>query len=120
MRQCRPLAIGGRSRPKRALTASATCPFGKPGFEGAAAAGGGLAGGVCSIGPLGATVVGAGWAGGPIGCAGPGVAFGTSAGGRMGGSIYCPGAAAGQNATSKAAAAIKRPLLPALFGPILI
>src|SRR5262245_17354611 len=108
----------GRSRPKRALTANATCPLGNPGFDGAAAAGGGLPAGGCNIGPLGAAGAGAGGTTGPIGCAGPGVPLGTSAGGRIGGSIYWAADVWGHVIMSIAAAAIKRPPLPALVAPI--
>ena len=90
MRQCRPLPIGGRSRPKRALTASAICPFGRPGLAAlGAATGPGLAAGGsdCSIGPLGAAGAGtgAGATGGASGCAGPGEADRSAPGADRGG-----------------------------------
>src|SRR5271166_2222081 len=72
MRQCKPLEIAGRSRPKRALAASSPWP---EAADGAALAGGSD----CSAGPFGAgEVLGAG----ATLCAGGGAVFGTFAGGR--------------------------------------
>src|SRR5262245_14809300 len=83
MRQCRPPVIAGRSRPNLALSASEAWP--DVAGAGLVAAGVLPAGGSdCSDGPLGAGGVGvaAGPEGGARFWAGPGVAPGTSLGGR--------------------------------------
>ena len=91
-------------------------PLGSAGGVGAAlgaAPGGGSA---CSIGPLGA----AGPPGGARFWAGPGVAPGTSAGGRNGRSKNCAGAIAGKLASAAIAATINRPPLPALAAAVAV
>src|SRR5215813_7133598 len=123
MRQCSPPGMAGRSRPKRALSASVTCPDGTAGaVDGAAVAAPG-GGSDCSIGPLGA--VGATRApGGARFCVGgvAGVASGTSAGGRGSGVMLknCACAPADSAESQKPTANATRPWLPPLVTAILI
>src|SRR5215470_12588569 len=94
--------IAGRSRPKRALTASAPCPAGTVGTACVATPGLAAGGSDCSVGPFG-TWAGAA-AGGVMFWAGPGGTDGTSFGGRTTGNPLKDCAPAGADSTSTAPA----------------